>query len=175
MRELRVRAFIRMIRVGEGTSGKSGYEKLFGGQSFIKDYSKNFDNHPNIKIRRQGYISSAAGAYQVMAYTWNDKAMIRIREKLQIKDFTPESQDRFCIALLRYKIRSNPLLTICDGKIEEAIKKCSTEWASLPTSPYGQPVKTMEESLKSYEIFLKEEIEGRTELYLRKGFLSTYL
>ncbi|MEH3021685.1 MAG: hypothetical protein PGN19_02990 [Pseudomonas oryzihabitans] len=175
IRELRVRAFIRMIRVGEGTSGKSGYEKLFGGQSFIQDYSKNFDDHPNIKIKRQGYTSSAAGAYQVMAYTWNDKAMIRIRKKLQIKDFTPESQDRFCIALLRYKVRSNPLLMICNGQIEEAIKKCSTEWASLPTSPYGQPMKTMEESLMSYERFLNEEIEGQTELYLRKGFLSTYL
>lgn len=175
IRELRVRAFIRMIRVGEGTTGKSGYEKLFGGQSFIKDYSKNFDDHPNIKIKRQGYTSSAAGAYQVMAYTWNDKAMIRIREKLQIRDFTPESQDRFCIALLRYKIRSNPLLMICNGEIGKAIKKCSTEWASLPTSPYGQPVKTMEESLRSYEKFLREETEGRTELYLKKGFLSNYL
>jgi len=175
IKELRVRAFIRMIRVGEGTSGKSGYEKLFGGESFTKDYSRSFNDHPNIKIKRQGYTSSAAGAYQIMAYTWNDKSMIKIRERLQIKDFTPESQDRFCVAILKYKIRTNPLAIICAGKIEEAIRKCSTEWASLPTSPYGQPMKTMEESLKSYEKFLKEETEGRTDLYLKKGFLSSYL
>ena len=31
IRELRVRAFLRMIRVGEGTVGIGGYEKLFGG------------------------------------------------------------------------------------------------------------------------------------------------
>lgn len=46
LEEARVRAFMRMLRVGEGTVGEAGYETLFGGQSFIRHYHKDFSNHP---------------------------------------------------------------------------------------------------------------------------------
>ncbi|SQI26948.1 Uncharacterised protein [Salmonella enterica subsp. arizonae] len=44
---------MRMIRVCEGTTGEQGYERLFGGESFIRDYHKNFRTHPQIKITRK--------------------------------------------------------------------------------------------------------------------------
>ncbi|ELY6247686.1 hypothetical protein SNQ22_004124, partial [Cronobacter universalis] len=92
--EARVRAFLRMIRNCEGTEGEDGYERLFGGESFIKDYRKTFDTHPQITVKKKNkktglvYISSAAGAYQVMGYTWSDPYTIILREKYGINDFT---------------------------------------------------------------------------------------
>lgn len=37
----------------EGTATDSGYERLFGGQSFIKDYNRTFNDYPHIKITRK--------------------------------------------------------------------------------------------------------------------------
>ncbi|MDT3640922.1 hypothetical protein ROM51_20390, partial [Cronobacter sakazakii] len=53
LEEARVRAFLRMIRNCEGTEGEDGYERLFGGESFIKDYRKTFDTHPQIKVKKK--------------------------------------------------------------------------------------------------------------------------
>lgn len=93
----------------------------------------------------------------------------KIKEKLKIKDFSPKSQ--FCVALLKYKIRGNPLDKIINGKIQEAIERCSWEWASLPPSRYGQPNVTMAAALNNYEKFLTEEISGNSNLVLETGFL----
>lgn len=172
--EARVRAFLRMIRVGEGTAGHTGYEKLFGGSSFIKNHGKNFDDHPQIKIANSGYTSSAAGAYQVMGYTWSDLSMIRAREKYKIKSFNPESQDRFCIVLLKHKVRNNALSLIINNDIKLAIENCSWEWASLPPGRYGQPIETMNQALANYQRFFDEEIEGKSDLSLSTGFLKEF-
>jgi len=173
-RELRVRAFLRMIRVGEGTVGLSGYEKLFGGSSFIKDHGKTFDDHPQIKIKRSGYNSSAAGAYQIMGYTWSDASVIKLRVKLGIRDFTPGSQDKLCIAFLKFKTREDALDLVISGRIEEAVEICSWEWASLPPGRYGQPVETMGQVLENYEKFLHEEEIGKSDLQLAPGFLKEF-
>lgn len=177
--ELRVRAFMRMIRVCEGTTTNSGYERLFGGQSFIKDYNRTFDDHPQIKITRinkksqKKYISSAAGAYQVMGYTWSDASTVYWRKKYIIKDFSPESQDFLCVVFLKEKVRGNALSMIVNNKIKEAIEDgCSYEWASLPPGRHGQPIKTMDECLRYYEFFLSEERSGKTELFIKPGFLE---
>jgi muramidase (phage lysozyme) len=163
-----------MIRVGEGTVGLSGYEKLFGGSSFIKDHGKTFDDHPQIKIKRSGYSSSAAGAYQIMGYTWNDASVIKLRVKLGIRDFTPCSQDKLCIALLKFKTREDALDLVISGRIEEAVEICSWEWASLPPGRYGQPVETMGQVLENYEKFLHEEEIGKSDLQLAPGFLKEF-
>jgi hypothetical protein len=39
------------------------------------------------------------------------------------------------------------------GRIEQAIARCNREWASLPGSPYGQPVRTMAQALATYAEF----------------------
>ncbi|MFG3695824.1 hypothetical protein ACGFZ6_20900 [Stutzerimonas stutzeri] len=174
VRELKVRAFLRMIRVGEGTLGGSGYEKLFGGSSFIKDHGKTFGDHPQIKINKSGYTSSAAGAYQVMGYTWSDVSVVRFRRKLGILDFTPQSQDKLCVALLKFKVRGDALGLIVAGEIKKAIENCSWEWASLPPGRYGQPIETMEQALKNYEKFLREETDGVSDLHLIPGFLREF-
>ena len=121
-----VQAFLKMIRIGEGTSGVNGYKTLYGGTLF-NDYSK----HPNIKITAGAWTSTAAGAYQFLFRTWNELAT-----KYNIKDFTPESQDLGAII----KIDERGALDLVKaGKFDEAVKKVNKEWASLPGSPYGQP------------------------------------
>lgn len=170
LEEARVRAFMRMLRVGEGTVGEVGYETLFGGQSFIKDYNKDFSGHPQVSITRGSLTSSAAGAYQVMGYTWNDKQMVSVRNKHSIKDFSPSSQDKFCIMLFKYK-RKGTLKSIMDGDIDGALEKLSYEWASLPPGRYGQPAKTQKEALSLYEKYLLEELKGKSDLHIELGYI----
>lgn len=170
--EARVRAFMRMLRVGEGTVGEAGYETLFGGQSFIKSYHKDFSDHPQISITRGNLTSSAAGAYQVMGYAWNDPKMVSHRADAGIVDFTPKSQDEFCVLIFKYK-RKHSLDKIMAGDIDSALGILSYEWASLPPGRYGQPAKSKQEALSLYNHYLDEELAGRTDLHLDIGYITT--
>lgn len=169
--EARVRAFMRMIRVGEGTVGEVGYETLFGKQPFIKDYHKDFSDHPNIIITRGSFKSSAAGAYQVMGYTWNDPKMQSYRKKYGIVDFSPKSQDEFCVLILKYK-RKGALKLIIDDDIDGALDILSYEWASLPPARYPQPTKSKGEVISLYNKYLSEELSGETDLHLPIGYIK---
>lgn len=180
--EARVRAFLRMLRIGEGTDGVQGYTKLFGGKDFTKPpFNKDMSDHPRIKRPFGKKKSSAAGAYQVMGYTWDDDDMIKKRKKYNINDFSPANQDKFAVILLKYKRAatakkpSSLLDLIIKNEIEKGLKwHGSYEWASLPPGRYGQPAKTMEQALKLYEYYLKEELSGKTDLFLKNGFLKEF-
>lgn len=169
--EARVRAFMRMLRVGEGTVGEKGYETLFGGQSFINDYHKDYSNHPGISITRGKLTSTAAGAYQVMGYTWNDPGMVKRRKQYGILDFSPESQDKFCVLIFKYK-RKKSLERIMAGEITQALDQLSYEWASLPPGRYGQPAKSMAEAMRLYDMYLAEEMTGKSDLHLSIGYID---
>lgn len=53
-----VKAFLHLIRVGEGTADAAGYARLFGGKQF-----QSFAVHPNIATPFGNTYSTAAGAY----------------------------------------------------------------------------------------------------------------
>jgi lysozyme len=129
-----VRAFLAMIRRGEGTSGANGYRTLYGG-SLFSDYSR----HPNTAITAGGITSTAAGAYQILYRTW-----IEIAAAYGLTDFTPDSQDVAAVALIK---RRGALADVLAGRWQTAIAKCAKEWASLPGSPYGQPTISMDTAL----------------------------
>ncbi len=177
--EARVRAYMRMLRVGEGTVGDQGYTTLFGGVSFTAEpYNKDMSDHPQIQRPFGETTSSAAGAYQVMGYTWDDSDMITRRNEYNITDFSKLSQDRFCVILFKYK-RSGMLDLIVDGKIREATADYgSREWASLPKNEtegrYGQPAETMTEALNHYDEYFAEEMKGESDLYIQPGFLKEF-
>lgn len=134
-------AFLWVIRTGEGTTGMNGYRTLFGG-----GLCNSFDDHPRIIVKRKmgnGNISSsAAGAYQFLAKTWDE-----CKVALGLTDFSPCSQDKAVRFLIS---RRKALDDIIAGRLYTTIKKCNREWASLPASPYGQPTMTFQKALEIY-------------------------
>jgi lysozyme len=129
-----IRAFLIMIQYAEGTYGKDGYKRLYGGGSF-NDFAK----HPNSKQTKWGITSTAAGAYQILSKTWNE-----IQPKLGLPDFSPASQDKAAIELIR---RRKALDDVYAGRFAQAISKCRKEWASLPGAGYGQNEKNVQNLL----------------------------
>lgn len=125
-----VRAFLRVIRRGEGTADEAGYRRIFGGQLF-----SSYADHPRIVVRKNGYTSSAAGAYQALASSWDETARI-----MGLQDFTPMSQDWFAVGRIAAR---GALDDVKAGRFDTAIRKVAREWASMPGSPYGQPVISM--------------------------------
>jgi lysozyme len=122
-----VTAFLRTIRVSEGTAGNDGYSILVGG-----DHFDSFADHPRqlVYLPNLGYSSSAAGAYQILRRTWDGVAA-----KLGLSDFSPSSQDRAAVELIKQR---GALADVRAGRFADAIAKCKKEWASLPGAGYGQ-------------------------------------
>jgi muramidase (phage lysozyme) len=145
------RAFLMMIRHAEGTAGANGYRTRFGG-----GYFAGFVDHPRIAVQftdkaGRRLWTSAAGAYQAMAVspippfgmgrytkvdTWD-----RISRKLGLVDFSPESQDRFALALIEEKGALNDVRA---GRVAMAVEKVRKVWASLPGAGYAQPERSLE-------------------------------
>lgn len=134
-----LKAFLIMIRYSEGTFGKDGYRMLYGG-SYFDDLSK----HPNTPIMKWGITSTAAGAYQILNRTWNE-----IQAKLKLPDFSPLSQDKAAIELIR---RRKGLEDVMAGRFAQAIEKCKKEWASLPGAGYGQNEKSAKSLMAVYKM-----------------------
>lgn len=126
-----VRAMLAVIRKGEGTSDSNGYKRIFGGQLF-----SSFADHPRITVKKNGYTSTAAGAYQFLTKTWDETKRI-----MHLADFTPAAQD---LAALGRIAARGALDDVIAGRFTLAINKLGKEWASLPNSPYGQPTQTMQ-------------------------------
>ena len=140
--EQNVQAFLMMIRTAEGTAGPNGYRTLFGGGLF-----DSFADHPRraltFNLAGKPLTSTAAGAYQFLSTTWDDA-----RRALGLVDFSPENQDRAAVWLIG---RRRALDDVRAGRFEDAVSKCAREWASLPGSPYGQPLKTVAQVRAAYE------------------------
>lgn len=132
-----VQAFLRVIRRGEGTTDANGYRRIFGGQ-LINSYA----DHPRITVNKSGYSSSAAGAYQFIISSWDETKNI-----MGLKDFSPASQDLAAVGRIMAR---GALEDVKAGRFETALKKCAREWASLPGSPYGQPVISLETARSVY-------------------------
>lgn len=141
-----VRAFLRLIREGESSQTDDAYRMIVGGGLFddFADHPRKYVNLPSL-----GVTSSAAGAYQFLARTWDE-----CRNMLGLEDFSPANQDLAAVFLIR---RRGALQVLLDGDIEEAIKRCAKEWASLPGSPYGQPTLTLDRALAVYRRFHEPE------------------
>lgn len=135
--ESNVRAMLRVIRAGEGTSDKDGYRRLFGGKLF-----SGYADHPRVTVTRSGYTSTAAGAYQFLSSTWDETKAV-----MGLPDFSPASQD---LAALGRIAARGALDDVRAGRFAQAIAKIGREWASIPGSPYGQPTRTMAQARATY-------------------------
>ncbi|WP_238455850.1 glycoside hydrolase family 24 protein [Azohydromonas lata] len=138
-----VQAFLAVIRAGEGTAGEDGYRTRFGGGLF-----DSLIDHPGGTVSAKSggrvLVSSAAGAYQFLLKTWRE-----CQAALALPDFSSASQDLAAVFLID---RRRALVDVLAGRIEAAIAKCNREWASLPGSPYGQPVVSLARALETYRV-----------------------
>jgi muramidase (phage lysozyme) len=134
-----VKAFLKAIRLGEGTTDPAGYYRIVGGQMFTDD-----SKHPGVKvwIPRYKVWSSAAGAYQIISPTW--KGLV---QQYGFTDFTPKSQDAAAVALIKGRGALNDVIA---GRFTAAVRKCAAEWASLPGSTAGQRIESMEKVKQVY-------------------------
>jgi muramidase (phage lysozyme) len=128
-----VRALLAVIRRGEGTAGPNGYRTLFGGALF-----DGYADHPRRRITRtmggRPLTSTAAGAYQFLSSTWDETARL-----MGLRDFSPANQDLGAVGRIAAR---GALEDAKAGRINVALRKIAKEWASMPGSPYGQPVIT---------------------------------
>ena len=128
-----VRAFLDLIAWSEGTDNgrqptrDSGYDVIVGGALF-----SNYADHPRklVDLPKLGIKSTAAGRYQILSRFFD-----HYRRTLGLPDFSPESQDRIALQLIR---ECKALDDIKAGRIEQAIHRCRSRWASLPGAGYNQ-------------------------------------
>lgn len=125
-------AFLDMIAVAEGTStiaqSDDGYDVIVGGWIFDNGYA----DHPRKKVyfARWKIWSTAAGRYQVLSKYYD-----AYKKSLGLPDFSPVSQDRIAIQLIR-ECKSLPAIE--RGNLALAVNRCKSRWASLPGAGYGQ-------------------------------------
>lgn len=142
LRARNVQAFLRVIREGESSQDDSAYRMVFGG-GFIESMAYHPRKPITERLGGKAITSSAAGAYQFLSSTWDECAA-----ELGLTDFGHDAQDLAAVYLIH---RRGAFDDVVQGRIELAIKKCNREWASLPGSPYGQPVITLERALDTYK------------------------
>ncbi|MDZ8137585.1 MAG: lysozyme [Nostoc sp. DedQUE04] len=143
----RLSAFLATIRWAEtGTSETESYRKLVFNGTF-----NDFSTHPLQKqcapINGKNVCSTAAGAYQMLDKSWYD-----LQPKLNLKDFSPASQDKMAIEYIR---RNNALSDIEAGRFDTAICKVGRVWASLICNSYNQNPK----SLAQLRIYYQQQLQ----------------
>lgn len=134
-----VTAFLKAIRLGEGTTDDMGYRTIVGGGTFTDE-----SRHPGVRvwIERYKVWSTAAGAYQIIRPTWAG-----LQKQYGFEDFTPDTQDEAAVALI---VGRRALDDVVAGRFAVAVEKCAPEWASLPGSKAGQRTETLASVLRVY-------------------------
>jgi muramidase (phage lysozyme) len=128
-----LQAFLDMIAVSEGTKnlGDDGYNVLVGGTLF-----DGYADHPRkVVVLNKMLRSTAAGRYQILSRYFDV-----YRRRMKLADFSPTSQDRIAICMIR---EQDALDDIENGRFGVAVEKCSNIWASLPGAGYKQRQNTL--------------------------------
>lgn len=126
--EANVKKFLDFLGRAEGAD----YNTIVGGSKF-----SDFRAHPRvIGLTTKEGTSTAAGKYQIVGSTYD-----AVAPKLGIRDFSPDSQDKIAVELIRQK---GALEDVRNGNFDAAVGKLGNIWASLPSSPYSQPKRSAE-------------------------------
>lgn len=126
--DMNTRVFLDLLGKAEGAD----YNSIVGGGTF-----NSYSQHPRVVgLRTKEGPSTAAGKYQILSSTYDEYA-----KKLGINDFSPQSQDKIALEIIR---RKGALEDIQKGDYSAAISKLGNVWASLPSSPYSQPKRSQE-------------------------------
>jgi len=124
-------AMLDTIAQSEGTSiiqnSDDGYNVIVGGGLF-----DSYADHPRVFVDLPylGIKSSAAGRYQILAHIFDF-----YKAQLNLPDFSPVSQDKIAIQMLKEVHAIGALAT---GDFTTAVTQASNRWASFPGNSYGQ-------------------------------------
>lgn len=130
-----VQAFLNMISAAEGTD-THGYFTEFGGGKLasIQDHPRVMHDFTTSSGKKDK--TTAAGRYQFIEGTFDEE-----KARLKLPDFSPLSQDRAAVSRLIMRGALDPLL---GGDFQKAMQLSGKEWASLPSSPYDQPKRSVD-------------------------------
>ncbi len=153
--ELNMRATLSLIMKHEGGTDEDRYKKKYGG-SIITDTKE----HPGSYLFNETTYS-AAGAYQFLKTTWTG-----LEKKLNLPDFSPESQDKAAVEKIKERKAYNFVTT---GDLNGAIDKLTNEWVSLPGG--SQSNLSKEDANKEYNEYIVKELKGESLVKTKKGEL----
>lgn len=143
----RVRAYLDVLADMEGT--KDTYNMRVGGSSFDPN-TAHPDNSITITSNGKKLKSDAAGRYQFMGTTWAGLA----KKMPELKgSMSAQNQDVGAIELIREK---GALDAVLKGDLATALHKTRNVWASAPTSELGQPRRSVQFAVDSYNRRLTE-------------------
>lgn len=141
-------AFLDMLSWSEGTvtdpvTQDRGYDVLVTGINGPQRFDS-YATFPDVlvEVNHNGLYSTAAGRYQLLEHNYQYYSAF-----LKLFDFGPLTQDLIALQQIRER---QAIPVILQGNFTLAVQMCNTIWASLPGSPYGQPVHTMDDVLAQY-------------------------
>ena len=143
----------------------NGYNVIVGSTPTKPILFHDYSDHPMVRVHEKNDSwdhdgkpdsSNAAGRYQIMGKFWP-----HYKKQLRLSDFSPPSQDAVALQLIR---ECKALADIDAGRIETAIRKCRSRWASLPGAGYNQHENNMAKLLDAYiaagGIFAPQEVQA---------------
>ena len=143
-----LRAFLDMIawsEIGPGLLAVSddGFDVIVGSTPAMPILFGSYADHPRLAVQiRPGLISTAAGRYQILKRIFD-----HYRQSLNLPDFSPASQDKIAVQLIK---ECRAMQDIESGRIELAIIKCRSRWASFPGAGYKQKEQKMAALIAAY-------------------------
>jgi muramidase (phage lysozyme) len=139
-----VNAFLDgVIRPGESSRDEKAYYMRWPGLGKPVAYFTSLDAHPRMfEPTTGGRVSSAAGAFQITASTYDDFA-----PELGITDFSILSQRILAVAIIGAE---GALADIIVGNIRAAIHKLRGRWTSLPGAEENNGRWDMDAALQSF-------------------------
>jgi muramidase (phage lysozyme) len=138
-------AFLTTIAISEGTQfiGDRGYNVIVGSTPSHPYLFDSYADHPRISVRLSPtLVSTAAGRYQILERFYD-----AYKASLILPDFSPNSQDAIATQMIRERHALDDVMT---GRLESAVSKCSSIWASLPGNTYQQHQNTMASLQSAY-------------------------
>ena len=140
------RAFLDMIAYAELgpemlKESDNGYNVVVGSTPSSLLLLLDYTDHPRILVKK--VESTAAGHYQILMRIYD-----YYKKSLNLKDFSPNSQDIIAMQLIR---ECKAIEDIDAGRISLAISKCRSRWASLPGAGYGQREHRLEDLIAIFQ------------------------
>lgn len=122
----------------------NGYNVIVGSTPSNPILFTSYADHPRkLVLIRPGLWSTAAGRYQILGHYYDV-----YKQQLRLPDFGHDSQDAIAFQMIR---ECGALDDIDSGRIQMALTKCRSRWASLPGAGYGQHENSIDQLVAAYK------------------------